>query len=254
MTFQKDIPKRTRIPDKYPYITVSKKSFVELISNLKSILKEQLKHAHDVEINVSGFSGEFNDEKIFVETLTDREWDQLRTITVYFYFKDRSKYGYHHSLRVLFGGYIGEDGLSVSYGDKVTDIHKIAIKQSIDVVITSYSRTVYLSRNSFAAICCAVATGGTIWLYLATTGERALELLPTLLPLGLPLMVFIAWMSYLIPSQVHQWAIPNFETTTNPENLKIKRISRIAVVAGGVLAALGTILSFIQFFQQGGLA
>lgn len=244
------VPKRVVKPDNVKYLAIDKKSFAELIQNFLAVLEKQTKDKHTVDIRVDGFDGLFKSVDDFTATLTAEEWKKLSTIRVYFY-SIKDKYAYNLTLSLRFGGFSNSDpGLEIDYGTNRSDITRLAIKQDIDIFLSDFSRKVFMDDKALpliAAIVLYFILFSSLFAFILATGKIAkIDLSDWIFFAG-----SLAWISFVIYwffVFLHHKIMPHFECVDSVDNLRIKRVGKIAGKLFFFVTLISALVTIVQPF------
>lgn len=247
MKASKNIPKRVRTPDSCDYILVNKQTFTELVNEFLAVLEDNLKFKHEVRIYVEHFTDSFNDVNDFTEELRKNEWINLRNVNVYFYPIDKKDSMQKYSLMAIFGDYSNEQGLIIKFGDSVSDIEMIAIKQGLDSVLSDHERSIILKDQTFGFIVSAVIAGILVYLLLPSSIDDLSEMHIGIWMFFIAGIVLVSIITNMLAISLHRELIPHFESTMDLTKTRWNNVKSLTFIIFTVIGVAGSIIGIIQF-------
>lgn len=245
------VPNRTRKPDNYDYIMIDRDDFVDLSNAVNAILKKQLGYGHRTVIRVDGFDDRFESVKDFVTTLNPVEWKNLTSISEYFYPVDSTKHGYNNSLYLRYGGYSSSGpGLQVEYEKQVNDIQRIAIKENLESLITSYSRRPLQSDKAFSYTIAVLAGIGLAVFYAFLFRNSNLQINLGITLILISGLLYISGLFYIFAGWAHRKIVPHFEPVINKDDSRLKRIGKFIGIVFSMVGFIGTLVAIAQLFMH----
>ena len=143
------LPSRKLKPENLKYCALTQQRFNDLVKRTKEIVDDTYKKKHQVAIILEAFDEPFSNTDDLAKAITSSEWKDLTGIHVDLYDKEN----YNPTLEIKVGREASwyDAGLLVDTLQGTT-VQKVAVRESIRLLLQDYRRSVRLSSRVFAGI------------------------------------------------------------------------------------------------------